>query len=201
MDYPPPEPRTHILVAVPPQREAKGGTVIAGLVFEYYRGSRCGLLTYVVVEPAWRRRGIGGRLMDRALEILTEEAAAEGHRLQAVFAEVEDPTKIPASESAMPPADRVRALAGAARRVAISYVQPQLIGGSGRDRRLMLTAILRPGENSRSLSADVLLGFLHEFYQALGIQEPERDVDFQAMRAACGVRVSLEPLVPGEDRT
>jgi len=44
--------------------------VVGGLVFEHYRSSHCGLMTYLVIEADWRRKGVGRALVDRALSIL-----------------------------------------------------------------------------------------------------------------------------------
>jgi GNAT superfamily N-acetyltransferase len=191
----PPEPRTHLLVSVPTHADPGGDCVSGGLVFEYYRRSRCGLLTYIVVDPARRRQGIGGRLISRSIEILAEDASCEGQQLRAVFAELDDPAKVIPSQSAMPPAERAQAFAKIARRVAVPYVQPELIGGSGRERRLMLAVILRPEQNPLSIAADVVLEFLREFYQALGVKEPDRDIDFQTVIASCGPEISLRSLI------
>lgn len=177
-NLPAPEPRMHLLVAVDGPRQHLRG----GIAFEYYRDSRCGLLTYLVTAPDQRRRGLGRQLVHGALERLQQEAQAHGAELRGVFAEAEDPAQVSANDAAMQPRERLTALARlGARRVCIPYVQPALAGGSGPCRHLLLLAFHPP---TAAIEGAVVRDFLHEFYRALGIAHPAADADFRAMEQA-----------------
>ena len=64
-----------------------GGEIVAGIAYEHYPRSGCGLVTYMVVAPSARRGGLGKRLLG--------EAAAELYAggAPAVFGEVDDPRR------------------------------------------------------------------------------------------------------------
>src|SRR5829696_3956917 len=64
-----------------------GDRIVAGISYELYPRSRCGLVTYNVVAPAARRGGLGRQLLDGAIA----ELFAAGAR--AVFGEVDDPRR------------------------------------------------------------------------------------------------------------
>lgn len=177
-DLPAPQPRMHLLVAV----DEPGRNLLGGIAFEYYRDSRCGLLTYLVTAADSRRRGLGRRLVQNALARLQQEAQAHGTSLRGVFAESEDPDQVGPDGSAMPPRERLTALARlGARRIDVPYVQPALEGGSGPCRHLLLLVFHPP---SGAVPGAVVQGFLHEFYRALGITDPASDADFRAMEQA-----------------
>ena len=172
----PPEgqPRAFVLGAVD-----HGDRLLGGMIFELYRRSRCGLLTYLAVEPGCRRMGIGQRLIEASLTTLRR--AADGD-LRAVFSEVEDPDLVAASDPVTSPRDRLAFFAAmGARRVGIDYVQPELSGGGGRARHLWLLCYQSSLDDG--LRRDDLLAFLTEFYRALGTRDPEADGDFRSMTA------------------
>ncbi len=166
---PPHEPLTFMLVA----HDWRGGgqpppDVLGGIVFEYYRKSSTGLLSYLVVAPAERRQGVGRGLVERAREILEEAARTEGRGLRAVFAETEKPES---SEDAAVRAatlarlEALRALGG--KWIDVPYVQPPLAPGQPPAENLLLLAF--PTGSADALSADraTVLGFLEELYDAL----------------------------------
>ncbi|NWG45534.1 MAG: GNAT family N-acetyltransferase [Alphaproteobacteria bacterium] len=189
----PPQPRSHLLLAG--EGLARGGREIrGGIVFEHYRESRCGLLTYVVVDPRHRRSGLGGRLVAAATATLEAEAQALGAPLRAVFGEAEDPAQMAGRRSAMPPADRLAAFAAlGARRIPFAYVQPELDGGQGRARHLHFLAFPLGGRSLDSIEGAIVRDFLHEFYRALGVRRPEEDPDFRAMSRSLAGRLPLAP--------
>ncbi|MBZ0070580.1 MAG: GNAT family N-acetyltransferase [Gammaproteobacteria bacterium] len=179
-DLPAPQPRMHLLVAVD---DAIPERPIGGIAFEYYRDSRCGLLTYLVTDPAHRRRGLARRLLDYAIARLHRDAQEYGTALRAVFAEAEDPDQVGAYDNTMPPRERLATLARlGARRIDIPYVQPRLEGGSEPCRHLLLLAF---HPDTPDIAGTVVRDFLHEFYRALGIARPETDTDFVTM--TCGL--------------
>lgn len=109
-----------------------GDALAGGIAFERYPASGCGLLTYLVVAPGARGRGVGRRLVDDALATLAGAPA--------VFGEVNDPRT-----QRREPADVARGRLAmferwGARVVPVRYVQPALAPGLARDETLCLIA-------------------------------------------------------------
>lgn len=189
-DLSPPQPRMHLLLAV--DERAQPPRLLGGIAFEYYRDSHCGLLTYLVTDPAHRRRGLARLLVQTAIGRLHEDARGYGTDLRGVFAETEDPDLIGNDGNAMPPRERLAALARlGARRIDMPYVQPALVGGSGRCRHLLLLAFHPQADR---IAGAAVRDFLHEFYRALGVATPEMDADFRAMQRALAETVALKAL-------
>jgi GNAT superfamily N-acetyltransferase len=123
-----------------------------GIVFERYPESNCGLLTYMVVAPHARGRGLGKRLVDDALAVLA------GTR--AVFGEINDPerqTREPVEQARQRLARFER---WGAKLVDVDYVQPALGPGLKRDTTLRLIAWGDP-------DAQTVGEFLDEFTRSL----------------------------------
>ena len=194
--YPAPQPRTHVLVA----RQADGSAataVLGGLVFEYYSASRCGLLTYLVVDPAQRRRGLARCLVNAATDILNQDARQQGASLRGLFAEADDPAQVAADSTAMPPRERMTAFMRlGARWIDIPYVQPTLVGGSGRCRHLLLLAFAHNGTQPADIEGRVVRDFLYEFYQALGVERPDADADYATISRQLDATLPLKIYLP-----
>jgi GNAT superfamily N-acetyltransferase len=116
-----------------------GGAIAGGIAFEQYPRSGAGLLTYMVVAPAARRRGLGEQLFRGAAAELRVRGA------RCVLGEVHGPERI------------ARFSKWGARVLDVPYVQPALAPGLSRDESLVLIAV---GEAER---ADVLL-FIDELF-------------------------------------
>lgn len=188
-----PQPQMHLLVAV--DADSSTPALLGGMAFEYYRESRCGLLTYLVVDPAQRRRGVARQLIQRAIALLTQDAGTAGSTLRGVFSETEDPALVAAEGNAMSPQQRLITLAQlGARRLAIPYVQPTLAGGSGRCRHLLLLVFYPELTQTTCIEGSAVRDFLHEFYRALGVSRPYQDAEFLAMTKQLTETVPLEPL-------
>lgn len=185
----------HLLVAT----AGPGATTPLGFVTaEFFRRSSVGLLTYLAVATASRRRGLGRRLVEEAQAALREDAKRQGTPLRAIFGEVNDPHGAATSDGESPAEKRARVLALArlgARRVPVRYVQPQLRPGAGRSYSLMLVAFPPNGGAQTHLASDVIRDFLREFYRSLGVDDPERDDDYRAaVEGLTEPRVALAPL-------
>jgi len=190
----PHSPSTRLITAV--ESGSPIPRVIGGLMFEYYQSSRCGLLTYLVVELERRRRGIGRELVDRATATLHEIAASNEAVMEGVFAETEDPSKVIRAAGQIDPFDRLRVFSSlGARWVDIPYIQPALAPGGVPCRHLLLVALpLHPGQTlPYHIRGASLLSFLADVYACLGV-EPERDPDFNLMHARIGADVRLRDL-------
>jgi hypothetical protein len=194
-NYLSPQPRTHIVVAVSQERNNPSSTVLGGVVFEFYRHSNCGLLTYLAVEPVFRQHGLGKELVTLAINILNADARHHGVSLKAVFAESENTGEVSENSNAISRRDRLTVLARlGALWIDIPYVQPSLEGGAGRCRHLYLLAFPLPGQSSRKINGTVVHDFLFEFYQALGVEDPEADIDFALSSQKIGATVPLKAI-------
>jgi ribosomal protein S18 acetylase RimI-like enzyme len=181
-----PQPRLFLALAI--TGDAAMPRVIAGLAFEYYRDSNCGLLTYLVVDTAHRGQGLARRLADEAVATLRRQAGAR--RLDGVFSEVEDPAKVDEVPGLITPAERLRVMARlGARWVDIPYVQPQLIGGSGRSHHLLLLTFPLDGHLPQAAS---VRAFLHEFYRALAVPAPDADVDVDFIKMDAALNTNFQ---------
>lgn len=193
-DLPAPQPRMHLLVAAGPDAAGRR-RVQGGMAFEYYRGSRCGLFTYLAVDPAHRRRGLARALVARAIDILRADAREHGTSLRAVFSESENPALVTADGNAMSPRERLATLSRlGARWIDIPYVQPTLVGGSGRCRHLLLLCFHHGGQDPDAIDGAAVRAFLHEFYRALGVERPDEDADYIAQARHIAARLPLEPI-------
>ncbi|MSO71650.1 MAG: GNAT family N-acetyltransferase [Alphaproteobacteria bacterium] len=186
-DDPPPQPLFDLSLAIEPS----GEKVIGGTAYEYYRGSRCGIMTYLVVHPEHQRRGVGRALVAHACARLRRMAHDAGAALAVSFTEAQDPSEVDAAqrEIAMRRLEIYAKLG--ARRLALPFVQPALAQGKLPARHMALLALDTP-ESSATLPARVVLDFLREYYRALEIAEPDRDADFRRTRNTAGTLIRLQ---------
>jgi GNAT superfamily N-acetyltransferase len=176
------QPVLHALVAGRKLGDREDRALEGFLLCEYYQSSACGLLTYLAIDPESRRQRLGRELFERGVEALRKEAESRGDSLAAVFGEIHDPAKVPASRDSVDPAVRLevmRKLGG--RLIPISYVQPELGPGRNRSDRLLLVVFPTEGDHIDSIGADAIKAFLHEFYVALGVDKPQLDRDYRQM--------------------
>lgn len=159
--------------------------IYAGHLFEFHYPSNCGLLTYLVVDPKFRKQGLCRSLLDRALQILAETAKERNTELAAVFGEINDPRKIGEIEDSINPWERLYIFEKlGARIVDIPYVQPGLVRDENRSRCLLLVTFDHGKPESRFIRRSIVFDFLKGFYEILGIQHPEEDHDYVNMRSA-----------------
>jgi GNAT superfamily N-acetyltransferase len=172
-DPAPPRPLLDIVLAVDEQSPRR---ILGGIVFECYRRSRSGFVTYLVVDPQARRRGLGKALLQRAEEWVRRHGAD----VPWLYAETEDPRRVDDDRAAG--ADRLRALSRLGfRGCDLPYVQPPL--GADQPYVDSLVLLVRPLGASVVVRAPAVEGFLREFYEAQGCAPPERDRHFAAMAA------------------
>jgi GNAT superfamily N-acetyltransferase len=129
------------------------GDILGGIVSELYPRSRCGLITYLVVAPRARERGLGRQLLDEAARSLYDAGAI------AVLGEVNDPRVH--GESARPRLERFQRWG--ARKLDVPYVQPSLGEGLPRDRGLILI-VLPPAP--ATVEHGTIHTFITELYEA-----------------------------------
>lgn len=172
------------------EHQTPAGFVLA----EYYRGSRCALVSYLAVAPAQRRRGVAGALLGKARARL---AVLSGGDLRALFAEMHDPRD--ASEELAASRARLalmRRLGG--RRLPLPYRQPALRPGQAHAGALWLLTFPLSTQPLLRLPAAFVEAFLREFFAVLGLANPDRDPDFAplfaALAAAPGGQLESLPL-------
>lgn len=170
-------------------RIARAGTaIVGGIVYERYRASGCGLVTYMVVAPAARGSGLGKRLLDGAVA----ELATRGAPI--VFGEVNDPRRVGAGNAREPVAASWQRLERnqrwGARVVDVHYVQPALGAGLARDRGLCLIALA--AANRDAVAGAVVRAFVAELFACT--ERRAADAELRALLDAIPARVALVEL-------
>jgi GNAT superfamily N-acetyltransferase len=152
--------------------ESIDGDVIAGgICAERYPASGVGLLTYMVVAPAYRARGLGRQLLDDAIA---------GLGATIVLGEVVDPERAPSAEAS----ERLaRFLRWGARILDCRYIQPALGPGLVRDRSLLLVAFPPLPD---VLDGAVVQRFIEELYAITEGGDPDRECAICARLLAYG---------------
>lgn len=182
-------PVVHITVAVTTDQNGKD-KVIAGMMYEHYRNSHVGFMTYLLVEPQWRKQGLSKSLLSMAINKLSKIEASSGNHLSFI-GDSENPDMVSDHQSNMPTRDRylvMQRLGGT--QIDVKYIQPPLIGGSGSCNHLMLWSFnVKPFGNK--ISKETLVDFLLEEYKSLGIVNPEFDKDFIEMTSTINKTVIL----------
>lgn len=145
-----------------------GDETVAGIVHERYPRSRCGLMTYLVVAPAYRQRGAGRALIDGAIASMADCAL--------VLGEVSDPRAF------------ARFTRWGARALDVAYVQPSLGPGLARDRSLALLAF---PPLPASVPGALVRDFLDELFTITEGATPT-DAEYGAMLASIGEVVGYE---------
>ena len=189
-----PQPITHILIVGKELKNMQNAVVYGGLIFEFYIRSSCGLLTYLVIDPLFRKKGIGKDLVKRSQEILNKDAESLGGHLNAIFAETEDP-RININKNYTEHTERLIILSTLGGKwVPISYIQPALGASKHRANLLLLTFPTEKSEKEFTVNGLVLRTWLNEFYRALDIDYPEKDDDFNKMDDEIGKGVQIKEI-------
>jgi Acetyltransferase (GNAT) family len=138
-----------------------GDAIIGGICYERYPRSGCGLVTYLVVAPAARGRGLGEHLLREAVEALAAPI---------VLGEVNDPRLHGDGWERLERFQR-----WGARVLEARYVQPALGPGLARDRGLLLIAFAGATPLPMQTSGALVLALVEELYAATegGAPDPE----------------------------
>jgi len=148
-----------------------GDELVGGVAYEMYPRSRCGFVTYMVVAPAMRGRGLGEQLQRDAARALYADGA------RAVFSEHNDPRVPHAYESADVAWQRIRRSARWGNRIVdVRYIQPALGPGLERDRGLCL--MIKPGEAPlpAAIPGEVVRDFIAELFDVTERTEPDAEL-------------------------
>lgn len=138
-----------------------GDAIVGGICYERYPRSGCGLVTYLVVAPSARGRGLGERLLRDAVTALAAPI---------VLGEVNDPRVHGTGWERLERFQR-----WGARVLEARYVQPALGPGLQRDRGLVLIAFAGETPLPPQLAGAPVSAFVDELYAATegGAPDPE----------------------------
>jgi len=170
------------------------GAVVGGAIADYLAAPNAGVVEFLVVTPAARGRGLGGRLLD-----VTEAAiAADARRVgrpgaDFVIAEINDPFRVDLGADNLDPFLRARVWSGwGYRKLDFPYVQPALSDAQQPVRHLMLAVKPVAAAYAETIPASRVLTTLHEYLRwAMRIPNPDQNADYRAMRGHLARRDSI----------
>ena len=185
----------HVLVAL------DGDAPVGGVVLDYLALPVAGMVEFLFVLPAMRGTGLGRRLLDAGLQCLRADARAQGARLVAIAAEMNDPFRRPAKPDNMDPFVRA-AMWGrwGFDKLLCPYAQPAL--SAEQDSVDYLTLIVRPmrpaaRSGRRSVAAAWVRTLVAEYMRwAMRIRAPERSAEYQRLDAYLDTCPGANPRVP-----
>jgi GNAT superfamily N-acetyltransferase len=171
---PPPQPKTHVLLWGGDWQQANEPRVNGVLIYEVYRRSNLGLITYMAVREELRGLGIGREIFRQAQRRFNRDQPGS-----CLLAEVHNPNMVIAEADTMNPMERLHffgSLGG--KLIPFQYVQPPLSHQGKKVSSFLLLAFPR---REKLLNAKKLILFLEEFYEALFIDKPWKNSDFKDM--------------------
>jgi GNAT superfamily N-acetyltransferase len=180
---------SHVIVA-----EDDDGTPVAAAVGEWSKAGRIMLLAYMAVNPHRRSAGVGGELLEYALQTWRDEFAP-----CAVLAEIEHPSAHPGTASRGDPVARLRFyLRHGGRALAVPYFQPALGPGRSRVYGMILAALWVGPDGAGPLPGTVdpvpIRRYLREYFEETEGEVPDDPPTralFEALARPDGV-----PLLP-----
>jgi GNAT superfamily N-acetyltransferase len=204
---PPPEPYVTAVAAGVRLSDPERRQLAGYLFLESYRRSRVVLMSYIGVDPAFRRQGIARRMFEfaktriqadpnLASESLPDDAPATGRSARAIFAEIHVPGGIDVRYEPMDTLARVKAFAAlGAAVVPLRYIQPALEAGQPFGRSLMLLMLPAGGETDAPVVVrrSVLLAFLTEYYQSCGFATPSDVPEFRSVASSIAAAANGSP--------
>lgn len=155
-----------------------------GMVVEFYYSCKSVLLTYIVVNKAYRGKGIAKMLLTDGIEQISKLIQENAHvNINAIFFESNNP-KLTDFDS-FDPVIRLQIFKSlGAKYIDIPYVQPSLGTGKEKVKNLFLFTLPLPDRSLIYLETQIIRNFLKSFYIELGTAIPEKDTDFREMISA-----------------
>ncbi|GAM17997.1 hypothetical protein SAMD00019534_011720 [Acytostelium subglobosum LB1] len=186
----------HILLALRwPQDNSNTQPIIeAAIIFEYFSANNCGLLTYLIVQKAFKGKGLDRILVESALEILDQNAKSQGYLpgCNAIFLEVYSGEKVTIKQDVVDPRMRHSVYHQIGfRLIDFEYIAPPIAMGLPKLRNFLLTVYLTEHipkmpleEGKYYLPSSVLKNFVtvlwRNAYATKKMKEfPNKDSDFQ----------------------
>ncbi|KAN0018258.1 hypothetical protein ACTFIU_010872 [Dictyostelium citrinum] len=187
----------HVLLALrwPTDSSDLQPTIGAGIIFEYFSNTNCGLLSYLVVHRSSRGQGLAGILVERAVELLDKHAKTRGQLAgcNCIFLETNSAEKVTVQQDVMDPRMRHTIYYKMGfRMIDFEYIMPPLFQGFEKLRGvLLLTVYLTPhipyqdvnGKKQYYLPNVLLKNFItsqweNAFRNSRLSVRPSQDVDF-----------------------
>lgn len=176
----------HVVIAGDNLRKSsqKNKAVLKGMsVSLYFKNEDVGYLSYIVVDPAHRREGLGQHIFQIHQHVLVEAAARRGKSLKGSFLDCTKPGSAHADHDEY----------GAARRIAkykkwggkevpfSNYILPSIVveGQKIADWTLMTFPHPKTNQYPDSKAVKEIIKALYKFN---GVAKPKKDPDFKAMR-------------------
>jgi GNAT superfamily N-acetyltransferase len=172
------------------------GEPIGGSVFDYLAEPNAGIIEFLFIGAAQRRRGFGKSLLDETARLLERDArAAAAKPLAAIVAEMNDPFRPGVTPDNLDPFERcVMWGKWGFGKLRFPYVQPAL---SRRQQPVEgLALIARPAAGSDAVDASWLLSVVGGYMRwAMRIDDPSRNRQYQEMGRFLGAHARV-PLIP-----
>jgi GNAT superfamily N-acetyltransferase len=162
-----------------------GDRIVGGCVADYFARSSCGAIEFLVVDPAARGSGVGGRLAAHIERRMHGAAQERGKTLALVLAEINDPFKRSPTPDNVDPFVRLRFWARLGfRRLAFPYRQPALSDRQAPVENLLLAAKSAGSVHRTSVPAALVGAFLRDYLiYAMRIADPSASLQFTQMAA------------------
>jgi GNAT superfamily N-acetyltransferase len=165
----------------------ESGRPVAGSISDYLSAADTGVIEFLAVAPAWRRQGLGARLLRWTETTLAVDAGSRSARaLRYIVAEMHDPRIPDLHHASLEPLARARIWSGwGYRKLNFDYVQPALSASQRAAQHLMMLAKVTNGATRHTtLGVHQVRAILREyFYWAMRIEQPERTAEYQQMGA------------------
>lgn len=146
-------------------------SVVGGVVVDWYPQSRCFEIIYIVLNPLYRRKGEGTKMLWDAVDLFKSQID-NSSSINNIFIEVEEPHNRTIGDCEMNPIDRIRFWEKCgAKQIAFNYVQPPLSEDKNALFGLMLMALPLSKNENVILDKKVLKNFLVDFYVGLNAEK------------------------------
>ncbi len=155
--------------------------VVAGQITDLYIESGCIHLTYLIVSPASRNKGIAKEILTDGLkEIILRIKINYNVDIKAVFFESNIPART--NVDSFDPSLRLKIFSNlGAKWIDIPFTQPPLDPKKSKVNNLYLLTFPVSDLNKNSIKVEVVIGFLDNFYKSLAIDIPYKNDDFLSM--------------------
>lgn len=173
------------------------GEPIGGSVFDYLAEPGAGIIEFLFIGAAQRRRRFGKSLLAETARILESDARAAAMPLAAIVAEMNDPFRPGATPDNLDPFERcVMWGKWGFGKLRFPYVQPALSRKQKPVEGLALIARSTEGPGSHEVDAAWILSVVGEYMRwAMRIDDPSRNRQYQEMERFLRAHARI-PLIP-----
>ena len=159
-----------------------GNEVAGGMIADWYAGSACLHLTYLIIDEKERGKGIARKLIEEGVPGLKKWIREKsGVEIKNVFFESNNPEKTITDN--FPPEKRLRIFSGlGAKWIDIPYVQPALDADKKNVENLLLLTFPQFNTNGNKIKTAEIENFLKDLYVSLGVNNWKNNPVFQKMQ-------------------